>query len=96
MPVDEILSTIAELGAQGRRGALGPWAILGALIGAGVGGYLGYLGGDVGGLIAGVLPGALVGWLIALPLRGAAIFLVIFVLILAVTLGWQWLTGAFG
>ena len=38
----------------------------------------------------------LVGWLIALLLRGAAIFLVIFVLILAVTLGWQWLTGAFG
>jgi len=29
-------------------------------------------------------------------LRGAVIFLVIFVLILAVTLGWQWLTGAFG
>lgn len=94
MPLEDILSDLAEMGGSGKRWR-GWWAILGLLVGAGLGGWLAYTLGE-GGFVAvasGIGSGALIGWFVALLLRGFAIFLLIFAAILAVTFGWEWLTG---
>lgn len=94
MAIDDFLTTMLEMGATNGRWK-GPWALAGLVIGAGLGGYLAYtLGeGTVLGVASGIGTGAFLGWIGALMLRGFGIFLLIFFFVLAVTLGWQWLTG---
>lgn len=96
MPFADFFSDMTMIGADGKRGIFSRVALVGLVLGAGVGGYLGYLTGGVVQAMGGVALGAFLGWVLGLALRGFAVFLVIFAVILAATLGWKWVTGGLG
>lgn len=94
MPLEDFFSDMVELGGSGKRWR-SPWAIAGLVIGIGLGAWLAVTQGEGGflGVLGGAATGGFLGWAAALFLRGFGVFLLIFIVILAVTLGWQWLTG---
>ena len=92
MGLFDFLEGAADIGSSGRGWYSWP-AIGGAIVGAGVGGYLGFQTGGAVEALGAAGSGTLIGWLVGVVLRGVAFFLVIFLLLVAVTLGWEWLTG---
>ena len=89
----DFFSDLGWFGAEGPRFLRRPLAILGVLIGAGVGAYLGYTSSGILAGIGGFFTGAFIGFGLSMILAGALLFLAIFLVAVAVTVGWQWLTG---
>ena len=95
MDLGDLFSDATLAGADGKRGIYSRVALVFAIVGAGLGGYLGYLTGAFGPAIGWALIGAFVGWILGLAVRGFAVFLAIFAVMLVAGLAWAWVKGMF-
>ena len=89
MDIFDFFSDMASVGSQG-RGWRSPIAIICTLIGLGLGIYLGI---QFEAVLSFTAMGVLFGWLTGVFLRGFWPFFLIFVVLLALAFGWEWLTG---
>lgn len=94
MDFEDFFSTTTEVG--GIRGGWRHWfVLLCAALGLIAGAVLGYQIGGIGQAVVSAGLGAFLGWVFGMFLRGLRIFLLLFAIVLAFTLGWAWLTGGF-
>lgn len=92
MDLSEFFSGMVDAGGSG-RGWRSPVAILCAVLGAIAGGMLTYDPADLLTFLGAIGTGALLGWVVGLFLRGFAVFLAIFLVILMAIYSWEWLMG---
>lgn len=88
----DFLGGMLEVGSSGRRWRSW-WAIGGLILGAGVGGWIGYESSGVPGALGGLATGGFLGWILSLLLNGFLRFIVLFLILFAVVMGFQWMTG---
>ena len=92
MPIDDLISGLAQIGGEGKGWRSIP-AILGAVLGVAIGSYLGWEMGEFMGALKGGAAGLLFGWLFGVVLRGLWFLLLIFIVVFGAYLAWEWLTG---
>ena len=88
----DVFEDLFFVGSTGRR----RWVLAFVILGRVLGGRCGYHSADIIDTtqVRATMGGVLFGVVIAILLRGCLIFLGIFLVILAATVGWQWLVGA--
>ena len=87
MDIGDFISDLAAGGSSG-KGWRSPIAIICTLIGLGIGIYLGL---QFGGIFKSAGLGILIGWAFGVFLRGFGVFLLIFMGVLAITFGFEYL-----